>query len=234
MLDEETQAFHRILIAAIPPVPRSPSENARRMIFSYQGGQTALLIIGFAFTLVGAPLSVMFSYGLPVDLALAFSGETVKAKVLSSEKDCSFKVNDVCSREVEFVFDTGKGEVKGTGARFDDLAVVGSEVEVEVLPSDAGLHRMKGETYSAFGYMGLLTWLFPLVGGAMLFLTWSEKRQEIAAFVKGHPVVGRVTFAGLDKSTKVNGRHHWRVEWSYEHQGKSYTGRLSSFDKEGM
>ena len=40
----------------------------------------------------------------------------------------------------------------------------------------------------------------------------------------------QVTFQGLDHSTRVNGRHPHMVRWSFEMNGKHYTGAYTRMD----
>jgi len=231
MLDEATRNFHQVMLAAIPPAPRTPSAEAVRLNLSTQPGEGVVALVGLIFLVVCGPLALAFTYSLPVDLALSGFGRPVPARVLQVEMDCSFQVNDVCARSVDFEFDLDGRTRKGSGYRYDDAVVAGSLVNIEAIQGRPEWHRMEGETYTSLGYMGAFTWLFPLVGSAMLFTQWQSRRHRRRAFLLGAPVIAKVTAAGIDRTTKVNGVRPWRIEWSYTWEGKSYTGKCASLEK---
>lgn len=218
----------------VPPPPRTPSAAARRLIFRYQGTQLVFLLVGTIFTAIGCILSTVSCWGLPVDLALAFTGKEAQATVLSTELNRNVRINHQHPTRIRFRYQVDGKSFDGESSTLDaDLlraAESGAGIPIEVLPSQPSFARVKGTTYSSFGYAVCFVLIFPLLGGALLFVAVRSNRREIRAFTQGLCVPGRILSKGPDLSTRINGRHPFKVDWEFSVQGTRYKGSLSFLD----
>ncbi len=220
----------------VPPAPRKPSQFARELIYGYQGSQGALRTIGVIFLLVGLPLTFFLGGGLPTDFALAFMGQPAIATVLATRTMTNSKVNG--RRPVEITYQYVLSQEKYDGESYTtnhdvvNAATIGASIPIEIVPSAPSWSRVKGTTSSIMGYAGVFLFIFPLVGGAMLFAAIRSNRREIRAFRDGVPAKGLVVKRGEDTTTKVNGKHPFEVRWEFQVDGTVHTGRLSHMNHE--
>jgi hypothetical protein len=231
-----SQPRRRVELSSIPPAPRQASAKAQRLILSYQGGQWASLVIGLGFLVFGAIFPVIFCWGLPVDMAIVFTGSTVPGRGLSAELNRSVTINDEHPTRVRFTYEVGgRGfteEVSTFEEHIIEAGTTGAPLTIEVARVNPAWARVEGTTYATFGYWPLLTLLFPLIGVGLVRGAVHSNRREVAAFTNGVPVRATVTYAGRDTTTKVNGEHPLLVRWRFELNGQEYTGSLSGFDAE--
>ena len=217
----------------VPPAPREPSPRARRLVYRYAGSQFVLLLVGAIFLAIGVPMGAVFCWYVPAEVALDLIGKAGTAQVVSAEIDGRTVINGHNPRRIVFKLEAGGGAVEGdslsTDERFDKLSP-GDTVEVDYVPGHPVWARVRGSRFSLFGYFGLFVLIFPGVGGALLFFAVRSNRREIRAFRFGTPAMAKVTFAGPDTSTTMNGRHPFQVVWSLERNGEKYEGSISSMD----
>lgn len=225
-------------LSKVPPPPREPSRRAKDLVFGYQGGQLVMLIIGIVFTLIGLPLALVFGWSLPSEVLLDVTGVETEGKVVRAEVDPSYKVNKRSATRVTIAFTVGKKSHKAeaitTDSGFLEKAQPGDAVGVVYLASDPEVARAAGQSYGFFGYIGLFTLIFPAVGFALTFFAVRSNRREIRAFTYGDATLARVTFSGLDHTTKINNRHPTVVRWEGEADGRPFTGELSAMDPEKL
>lgn len=193
-----------------------------------------MLIFGLAFLLFGSIFPVVFGWGLPVDLAIAVSGTTVQGKGLDARVNRSVRINRAHPTIVRFSYEMEGQRYTGEVSTFDDAAIAagnsGGSLSVEVARLNPSWARVEGTTNAAFGYIGLFTLIFPLVGLAMFAGAVRSNRREVAAFTHGVPTRATVVYSGPDTTTKINGRHPRIVRWRFELDGREYTGSLSGFE----
>lgn len=89
-------------------------------------------------------------------------------------------------------------------------------VQIAYLPSSVSSNRVLGQTHLMLKVIfGILGGFFPLVGGAILFLTvrraWIESRVQHAGLI----VPATVTSVQPTR-LEINGRPQWRLEYSFE------------------
>jgi hypothetical protein len=237
--DEEgprQQPGRRIQLSSIPPAPRQASPEAKRLILSYQGSQWVMLIMGIAFLTFGAIFPVVFCWGLPVDLAIDVSGQTVQGRGMGATLNRSVRINRAHPTRVRFAYEVDGQSYTGEVSTFDSSTIAagtsGGPLFIEVAGVDPSWARVEGTTYAAFGYSAVFSALFPFIGFALFRSAVRSNRREVAAFTHGVPARATVVFAGEDTTTKVNGRHPLIVRWSFTLNGQEYTGSLSGFDRD--
>lgn len=220
----------------VPAAPRAATARARRLVFHYAGSQKAGLIVGIAFLLFGVPFSVAFGWGTVEDVRVAVNGVETEGTVVSVEEVTNVTVNDEHPWRIVFSYAGADGKpLQASSTTLNSHLVsglaAGSKVPVEV----AGEHaRVAGTSIATFGYFGLLAVIFPLLGALMTFFTIRSNRREIAAFTHGVPVAARVTHAGYDLSTEINGRHPFRVAWEFSVDAGVFTGSLTSMNPDQL
>ena len=224
-----------ILLAAVPPAPRECTPRARDLVFRYRGGQAIAWWIGLALLGFGAIFGAAFGWSVPLDALLDVASKPVDAVVTSADLDRSVSINDEHPTYLQYVYRWDDQDHVGRGYSMDSAvlarATPDATVTVVVSPFLPSVSRIEGTTVGPFGYFGL----FPLVlsggaGLAAMLLAWRSNRREIRAFIHGQAILGRVVYAGVDQSTKVNGRHPYKVDWDFTIDGRTYRGRLVSMD----
>lgn len=221
-------------LGAVPPAPRVPSARARELVYAYTGSQGVLRLLGGIFLLVGLLVSGIFCWGLPIDLALAVAGEPGTGTVLRTEIQTNVEVNGAHPILVHYRYRVGSANYEGSSPTLDAALLArarpGSDVKLEILGFAPELSRIEGETYSPFGYFVAFVLLFPLIGGALFVGAVRSNRREIRAFVHGTPKAARVTYMGPDTSTRVNGRHPFKITWEHVEGGRTFTGSISHME----
>ena len=107
----------------------------------------------------------------------------------------------------------------------------GDGVRVEYVPFAKSISRIEGTTCNEAGYGTVFVLLFPLVGTLLLVFTIRAHLRRKRAFRDGTPASATVTYNGLDRSTRINGRNPAMIRWSFaDPQGKTYTGSLSNME----
>jgi len=194
--------------------------------------------VGGIFTLVGVPFVVIFSWGVPADVMVSAQGVQATARVVELHQDLSTRINGRHPVVVRFEYQVGGQRYTGESSTIDrdltDPLELGDAVPIEYARGTPEWARVRGTTRSVFGYFGLFTLLFPLVGLALVLATWRENRREIKAYVWGRPVAARKLSFGEDLSTRVNNRHPWRLSWEFDLEGQRYTGSISSMRKDEL
>jgi hypothetical protein len=213
----------------VPPAPRTPSAEARHLVFGYRGGQGVMLAVGIGFLVLGLILSTVFCWGLPIDAAIALSRRETAGTILHADTNLSTKSNGRRPTEVRFEYEGGGSRWQGESDTFEIKPGQTGPVDVEYAALNPSWGRLAGETYSTFGYLGLLTLLFPAIGAFITRRAVRSNRCEIRAFTQGRPVLARVTFRGLDHSTSVNGQHPFLMRWEFRtDHGATVHGSISS------
>lgn len=222
-------------LSLVPPPPRFPSKRARKLVHGYQGGQLVFLIVGGMFLFMGSIFTLIFTWGLPADLAIALSSRPVSARIVSSELNTNVTINDEhpTTVTVRYMLDGQVIEEEldtMEPGRFGELEP-GSKVELEVSTWNPRWSRLPGSTRSVFGWGASFVVIFPLIGGALVYHGVRANRREIRAFRDGTATMGRVTIIGPDRSTRINGRHPTMLTWTFETpDGVKRTGSISALD----
>ncbi len=221
-------------LSHIPPPPRQPSQRARDLVFAYTGSQSVLRIIGGAFLALGSVFAVIFCAGLPVDIALAFAGQRATGTVTGTHVQTNVEINGQNPILIEYTYRFENVAYQGESPTLDGALLVrarpGATVPIEVLPFAPDFSRIEGETYSSFGYFVSFVLIFPLVGALLLASAIRSNRREIRAFVHGLPIIAKVSYAGFDHTTTVNGRHPFQIRWEHEVNGSTYKGTLTHME----
>lgn len=224
--------------SSVPPAPREPSALARRLVFRYQGSQFVLLLIGVIFLAMGVPMGAAFCWSLPVDLTIAATAKQHTGTVVSAKTNYNARVNGRHPVDVRYTYAFDGAQFEGSSDMLgDEYAALqpGSTIDLEVAASHPSWSRVAGGTYGFFGYFGAFTLIFPVVGGVLAFFAVRSNRREIRAFREGRPVTAKVTYAGLDYTTKLNGRHPFKLAWEFRADGSTlYTGSISSMREEDL
>ena len=219
------------VLSSIPSPPRTPSDRARRLLFRYAGRQLAMLWIGGIFLALGSVFAVVFCWGLPADLAISLSGRKVRGSVVEARLNTTVRINRRHPVRIRFAYEID-GEPHEASSNTLDPALValrpGSPVEVEVSTLNPAWARLEGLTYSPFGYFTAFVLIFPVGGAIVLCYAIRSNRREIRAYTYGVPAVGRVVFAGMDTSVRINRRHPFKVGWEFRVDDRVYSGSLSS------
>lgn len=218
-----------------PPPPRRPTESARRLIFAYTGSQAVKRFVGIAFVGMGLLFSVIFCWGLPVDVAISIAGKRAEGTVVKAELQRNVEVNDRHPTLITFRYRIGSAWHEGASSTLNGAviaqATAGATIPLEVYPDVAGWARVRGSTYCTFGYLGLFTAIFPVVGMGLVFFAVRSNQREVRAFRRGLPATGLVIKKGEDTTTSVNDRHPFEVVWQFQVDGITYQGSLSNMDR---
>ncbi len=218
-------------LAAVPPPPREPSPRAKQLIYAYTGSQFAGLLTGLIFLLIGGVLSTVFCWGLPGELAITLAGRRATGTIERTELQRNVTINGRHPTAIAFTFEGHSGE---SSTLEPGALSAGDVVEVEYVPWRPAWARVRGGTYGSFPVWVAFVLLFPLVGLGALFGAVRSKQRDRRAFRDGRAIGGTVTRVGLDRRVRVNGRHPLKVEWSFEVEGRQFTGSLSSLDPERL
>jgi hypothetical protein len=217
-------------VAFAPPPPREPSETTRELIYKYTGKQKAQLIVGVCFVLFGGPMSCLFGWGIPGQLALALTGRPVQATVTQARVDTSVEINGENPVVVDIAFEEAgvKREARTTftGRRIDEFNV-GSTVPATAASINSDWVQLDGGSYATFGWFGGFAFIFPLAGLFLSFAAVRGNRREILAYREGIAAPGKVVKSGPDLQVEVNGTHPWEVRWEFDVEGTTYQGELS-------
>jgi hypothetical protein len=218
----------------VPPAPRTPSERARLLLFNFGAAAVAPLIIGGVFILLGALFSSIFAADLPGDVALAVAGAKAHGNVVSREVDSSMRINGVHPTIITFRYDVAGASHESTSRVMHvdaALKAKNAPVEVEYLGAMPDVARIEGTTRTAGGYSMAIVYVIPIVGVLALALMFRGRRNRRRAFTFGRPVVGRITWAGLDRRVRVNRQHPMKVKWRYtDHRNNVHDGSISTLD----
>ncbi len=72
-----------------------------------------------------------------------------------------------------------------------------------------------------------------LVGGIMAYLRYQEKQKVVNVLRFGQPTLGQITTVEENIMVEVNGRHPWKIEYLFQMNGKSYSGKVSTLNHPG-
>jgi hypothetical protein len=222
-------------VSRVPPAPRTPSALARQLVFAYQGSQRVKLVIGMIFTLVGFPVTLPATYGLPGEIALALSAMPGTGQVTRVALNPSVRLNRRPATKIEFAFEVNGERYTQSLNTIDGHAIALAERPNTQLPIEyaavyPGFARIQGSGYSFFGFAALAFLIIPLVGLVLWLTTWRSNRREIRAFTHGTPIVARVTGRTVDRSVRQGGRSPRVVHWAFAVGGVEYHGELSHLD----
>jgi hypothetical protein len=196
------------------------------------------MLVGVGFFVVGSCFSVVFCRDLPVDLVISLSRASATGRVVSTQVDESVEVNGRNPTAVAFEFTAGQQSHQGTCSTMDDEVLaglhVGGAAQVEYASLVPSWARLAGTTRSPFGYVVAFLLAFPLVGVLLVWTTWRENRREIRAFTWGRAIAARRVSFEEDRTTEMNGRHPWQLSWEFSLNVKTYTGALSSMNRDDL
>ncbi|HUJ24600.1 MAG TPA: DUF3592 domain-containing protein [Myxococcales bacterium] len=221
-------------VSSVPPPPRDPSPRARELVWKLHGGQGVTMAVGAIFMLAGLAMAVPFNWGLTADIAISASSRTVHARVLSRDLDRSTTINGRHPTEIRFTYSVDGQRYEGRSSTTSESLVRDAQpdatVPIAVSSLNPGWARLPGTTRSTFGYVGLVVLLFPLIGALMLVFSVRAHLRERHVFRYGTPAMAKVVSFGPDYSTRINGRHPFRVRWEFRVDGDArvFTGTLSS------
>ena len=212
----------------VPPAPRTPSRQARYLVFGYRGSQGVMLIIGVAFLVIGLVVTTALCWGLPVDAAIAFSRQQTVGTILEAELNPHLRINKRRPTLVRFRYEADGTPWEGETNTFKVRPGQTGTVVIEYSGFNPAWGRLEGDTYSSFGLMGLVALLFPVLGAVIASAAVRSNRREIRAFTHGRPALARVTYRGQDHSTSVNGRHPFLMRWEFHTERGNFQGSITS------
>jgi hypothetical protein len=152
----------RALALTPPPPPRALTAGAREITDSYGKMRRWM---GFFFLGHGGIMTTVFSWGLPVDIALDLDGATVDARITGVDHDTSVKLNKKRATKITYAYTAGGEPHEGSFHTIDPkltTSIVGARLPLEVWPTLPSWSRAKGQRNCFFGYFGLLLALEPL------------------------------------------------------------------------
>jgi hypothetical protein len=190
-----------------------------------------MLLIGIIFSIVGSAVAIPLDWGLPGELALTLAHREVTAEVVSTSIDYNVRVNGQHPTRIHYRYRDNDVAYDGDSATRDRAriaaAVPGAPITVEVARWHPAWSRIAGGSYSLMGLWGLLMLIMPALGITLTFFAVRSNRREIRAFEEGTPILARVSFAGPDTSTTINGRHPHKLVWEFQVDGEVYSGSIS-------
>ena len=219
-------------LESIPPAPREPSPRARELIFRYQGAQKGMLLGGVLFAILGSGFATVFAWGVPADVAIVATGRRLHGRVLSAEVDRSVSSGNRHPTLIRFAYSIDGRRYQSQSSTWSGAVAArarpDASIPIEVSSLKPEWSRVEGSSRASFGYAGLFTLVFPLVGLLLAGLAIRSNRREIRAFVHGEAAKGKVVYFGPDTSVRVNGRNPWKVAWEFRVEEQVYTGSLGS------
>lgn len=218
-----------------PQAPRTPSPRAHHLIFKYQGSELVTLIIGIVFTLIGSLVSAVFGYELFANGLIASSPMTTRATPKDTYIQNNVKINGVRPTCLQYVYVVDETEYENSfcsvdisAHRIQKEAVFDGFVEVEYASFAPSISTVKGFSSGPFGWIGVFPLLFPIIGLTLVVVSIRHNRSEIYAFRYGVITKGSITYRGHDRSTKMNGRHPYLLQWEFVVGDQTYTGKITS------
>lgn len=79
----------------------------------------------------------------------------------------------------------------------------------------------------------LLGLLFLGAGGGLLAWQYQNAQKVVSVLREGNSGLGRITELRENPSVRVNGRYPWVIEYEYQVNGRTYTGKVSTFNRPG-
>lgn len=217
-------------IDEVPPAPRRPSPRARRLVLGYSGGQGIVLTAGMIILAVGSLLSVIFAWGLPVDVAIALSPAETTGTVLEARMNWNATFDGVHPTTVRYEYEVDGAKWRGGYDALVARPPTGSAIRIEYAAALPGWSRIAGTRRTGFPwFLVAFIMFFPVFGAGMIVRAVRANRREVRAFTLGRPVLARVTFRGQDESTSFNGRHPFMIRWEFRGPGgEVFEGSLTS------
>ncbi|MBS2023790.1 MAG: DUF3592 domain-containing protein [Deltaproteobacteria bacterium] len=229
----ELTRIEPVPVEVVPPAPREPGPNARRLMFSVDAPYFAGLLGGAIFLLMGALFTFIFARGLAADFGILYGSREVEGVVTKAELDRSMRVN----HRHPFVIDVryrvdGIEHSASCSALIGPLLEtrVGDRVPVEVSTLNPEWARVRGSDASLTGKWGGLILLFPAVGLFVVVGTLTTRKKRRRIYAECNAVPGIISAAGLNRRVRYNGRNPFKVEWTFELEGATYRGDLSVMD----
>ena len=214
-----------------PPPPRAltPTGEEITRAFGSVRRWAGVFLLGH-----GGIMTLVFGWGLPIDVAIELDGARVDATVTDVSLSTSTKINKRRATRVTYSYTSG-GEVfvesfHTIEARYVRLKP-GAKLPIELWPTLPSWSRPLGKSNAFFGYLGALLALEPLIGGPVLLSGLLLRRQARAAWLHGVAVPGTVL-------SKVEGRVRKRrgstrtvstiITWSYGWQHQALTSSIDT------
>lgn len=208
----------RALALTPPPPPRALTAGAREITDSYGKMRRWM---GFFFLGHGGIMTTVFSWGLPVDIALDLDGATVDARITGVDHDTSVKLNKKRATKITYAYTAGGEPHEGSFHTIDPkltTSIVGARLPLEVWPTLPSWSRAKGQRNCFFGYFVLLLALEPLAGGPLLIAGFLARARARGTWVHGVAVPANVTSVTAGSVRTKNGRTRTqssKIAWSY-------------------
>ncbi len=76
----------------------------------------------------------------------------------------------------------------------------------------------------------LLGILFLGAGSAVFFWRYQEMMKVVRVLREGQLAAGKITQVVENTAVSVNGRHPWRIDYTYHASGQTFTGRVSTLN----
>jgi hypothetical protein len=188
-------------------------------------------IVGVGFLAVGTLLSVVISWGLPVDLAIALGRRPASATVLHASFERNTRILGEHPARIRYRYVVADLTYEGEHLALLRPPAPGTQIGVEYATLRPAWSRIAGRWYANAGAAALFPLLFPALGAAILLAATRSNRREIRAFTRGRPALAEVTFRGYDESTDLDERHPYMIWWSFRvPTGKVIEGSISSMN----
>lgn len=232
------QGGYRDAYDPVPKPPRKPTAAAKELIYSYQGAQHALRIIGLILIAISIPFVWGLGDGLPTDLVLSLTNKQAIGKVTGHRVVEHIKIDDRSPLGIAYEYEIS-GEKYASesytvdSTKFQSLSVRES-IPIEILSIAPSWSRASGTTASKMGVISLGFFLFPLIGLGMILWAARSNAREIRAFRDGKPIKGLVIKRGFDDKTEINGKNPFEIIWEFHVDGLRYTGKLSHMKREEL
>ena len=220
---EELEAFLR------QPPPRDVPRNILRRRLRYSLGWFGYLFGGLFFGLGTLFTAIFVPWRLASELSLDLGSPTRVEATIKSCEETSMEVNESRVYRVQYQFQTAAGQrIDGTCFLWGERMTQGENTQAEYVASRPEWNRLVGGHLNAFGYFGSFTVLFPLVGAAVLGLSWRVRHRAVQLLRHGLFAMGQVK-AVEETHVTVNDQRRYRVIVEYTAAGQRLTAQYHAY-----
>lgn len=220
----------------IPKAPRSPSAQAKKLIFAFPAGDQIGLIVGGVLLLVGFPVLLLCASELTD--AIRYWTDPIQQKASITKVLEEYTEEGAPRADVLYRYQQNGQAFEGGGtlasSKDKPLKVsVGGEIPIEVSSADPSRSQMPGmDLYSGPIVVGLSLGL-PLSLIGLLFVSRAirARRRRVKAYVYGTPINAKIISVGFDEKVRVGTKHPLFVSWAFEVEGQTYEGFFSSMEE---